>query len=206
MTPEPSAEVPPPGRFPRCGAAQWGYAADQVDALLAAVHARLAGPPPAGGPAATPARDPAEAGSRHVRTAVFDRARGGYRPGAVDEALDAAEDALAALERDLFLGAHGAEAWHQYLDGLAALLRGRLERPRTRRFRRPSRARARGYSAAHVDVLCERLAEHLEGGETLEPSALRRAVFPSAHGERGYEEQQVDAFLDRAVELLLALR
>ena len=61
-------------------------------------------------------------------------------------------------------------------------------------------------TAAHVDVLCERLAARLDGTAELSPSAVRHAVFPSAHGERGYEEHQVDAFLDRAVQLLLASR
>ncbi|MFC6257260.1 DivIVA domain-containing protein, partial [Kocuria oceani] len=60
--------------------------------------------------------------------------------------------------------------------------------------------------AAHVDVLCERLGARLTDSGPLDPAELRGAVFPPAHGERSYEEQQVDAFLDRAVQLLLALR
>lgn len=184
-------------RMPRCPEKVRGYDMAQVDAFLAAVDEALAGALP--GPAER------TVGSAEVRSAVFSGVRGGYRPEAVDEMLDAAEDALAAAERERFLRAHGPAAWQQRADELAALLRGRLDRPRTERFRCPSRPRAQGYSAAHVDVLCERLAARLEGTGALAAAELRRAVFPPAQGERSYEEQQVDAFLDRAVQLLLTL-
>lgn len=144
--------------------------------------------------------------SAAVRAAVFDAVPGGYRTGPVDEALARAEEELAALERTECVLAHGAAAWRARTEQLAAVLRGRLGRPRTQRFRRPARVRTRGYSAAHVDVLCERVAERLATGTGPDAAAVREAVFPPAHGERAYEEQQVDAFLDRVVEYLLAVR
>lgn len=199
MSPESTGALPPAARIPRCPERVLGYDVAEVDAFLAAVH----GAPGSPGSGADPGEGPVD--SAQVRRAVFPGARGGYRPEAVDELLDAAEDALAAAERAQFLRAHGPVAWQEHLDELTRLLRGRLERPRTQRFRRPSRARARGYSAAHVDVLCERLGARLDGTGPLEPAALRRAVFPPAQGERSYEEHQVDACLDRAVQLLLAL-
>ncbi len=200
MPPERPGAPPATSRIPRCAEAERGYDVAQVDDFLAAVHAALQDAPPGPGP---------EYGSgvvlsTQVRAAVFAGARGGYRPEAVDELLDAVEESLAAAERERCLRARGPEAWQEHLDALTRLLRNRLDRPRTQRFRRPSRPRAQGYSAAHVDVLCERLGARLEGAAPLEPAELRRAVFPPAQGERSYEEQQVDAFLDRAVQLLLA--
>ncbi len=191
--------LPPATRIPRCARTELGYDVPQVDEFLAAVHAALECGPEA-------AVRPGTLGSTQVRAAVFAGTRGGYRPAAVDELLDEAEDALAAAERARCLRERGPQAWQEHLDTLTRSLRHRLERPRTRRFRHPSRARALGYSAAHVDVLCERLEARLGGTAPLEPAEVRRAVFPPAHGERGYEEHQVDAFLDRAVQLLLALR
>lgn len=202
MPSESPAARRPPARVPRCAPAERGYDVAQVDRFLAAVHAALENAP--GGPG--PAGRSADLLSTQVRATVFAGARGGYRPEAVDALLDAAEDALAAAERERCLRAAGAEAWQEHLDALTRLLRNRLDRPRTRRFRRPSRPRAQGYSAAHVDVLCERLGARLAGTARLEPAELRGAVFPPAQGERSYEEQQVDAFLDRAVQLLLAVR
>ncbi|MFI7744658.1 DivIVA domain-containing protein [Kocuria rhizosphaericola] len=200
MPSESPAARKPTARIPRCAQAERGYDVAQVDEFLAAVHAALASAPHEPG-------DPARGlNSTQVRATVFAGARGGYRPEAVDALLDAAEDALAAAERERCLRARGPEAWQEHLDDLTRLLRNRLDRARTQRFRRPSRPRAPGYSAAHVDVLCERLGSRLEGAAPLEPAELRRAVFPPAQGERSYEEQQVDAFLDRAVQLLLASR
>ncbi|MEX5255738.1 DivIVA domain-containing protein [Kocuria arenosa] len=202
MTPERPGAPPATACIPRCAEAERGYDVAQVDDFLAAVHAALQDAPHGPGP---------EYGSgtvlsTQVRAAVFAGARGGYRPEAVDEVLDAAEESLAAAERERCLRARGPDAWQQHLDALTRLLRNRLDRPRTQRFRRPSRPRAQGYSAAHVDVLCERLGARLTDAAPLEPAELRRAVFPPAQGERSYEEQQVDAFLDRAVQLLLASR
>ncbi|MFE7632208.1 hypothetical protein [Kocuria sp. NPDC057446] len=201
-----SADRPGPrpatARIPRCPPSERGYDVAQVDDFLAAVQAALrnsrsgAGAEPGG----------AAVLSTEVRGAAFSGARGGYRPAAVDELLEAAEESLAAAEREQCLRERGPEAWQEHLDALTRLLRNRLDRPRTQRFRRPSRPRAPGYSAAHVDVLCERLRDRLEGTAPLEPRELRRAVFPLVHGERSYEEHQVDAFLDRAVQLLLASR
>jgi DivIVA domain-containing protein len=202
MPPDRPGARPATARIPRCAEAERGYDVVQVDELLAAVRAALQDAPPGPGPAH---RSEAVL-STQVRAAVFADARGGYRPEAVDGLLDAAEDALAAAEREQCLRDRGPEAWQEHVDALARLLRNRLDRPRTQRFRRPSRPRAQGYSAAHVDVLCERLGARLEGAADLAPAELRRAVFPPAQGERSYEEQQVDAFLDRAVQLLLASR
>ncbi|GEO94729.1 DivIVA domain-containing protein [Kocuria turfanensis] len=200
MPAEHAAARIPASRIPRCAEGAWGYDVAEVDAFLARVRKTLEAPDPA------PGEGCALLLSTQVRAAVFSGARGGYRPEAVDEALDAAEDALAAAEREQVLRLRGPEVWRQHVDALTGLLRGRIERPRTQRFRHPGRSRGQGYSAAHVDVLCERLGARLTDSAPLDPAELRGAVFPLAHGERSYEEQQVDAFLDRAVQLLLALR
>ncbi|KLU11189.1 DivIVA domain-containing protein [Kocuria sp. SM24M-10] len=200
MAAEHSAARFPVPRIPRSPEGAQGYDVAEVDAFLARVREALEGPGP------SPLEGRAPLLSTHVRATVFSGARGGYRPEAVDEVLDTAEDALAAAEREQVLCLRGPEAWQQHVEALTVLLRGRIERPRAQRFRHPRRSRAQGYSAAHVDVLCERLGARLTDSGPLDPAELRGAVFPPAHGERSYEEQQVDAFLDRAVQLLLALR
>lgn len=200
MPAEPPAAPRPAARLPRSAEGGQGYDPAQVDAFLGAVQEALETV------RSDRPRGPDVLLSTQVRSAVFTGVRGGYRTDAVDELLDAAEDALAAAEREQVLRGRGPLAWQEHLDALTRLLRGRIDRPRTQRFRHPPRSRVAGYSAAHVDVLCERLGARLAGAGPLEPAALRGAVFPPAHGERAYEEQQVDAFVDRAVQLLLALR
>ncbi|RKQ33369.1 DivIVA domain-containing protein [Kocuria tytonis] len=145
-------------------------------------------------------------GSRQVRERVFDRVQGGYDPVAVDLHLDEVEDDLFAREHRAFVAEHGVQRWNEHVELLGQLLLGRLNRPRSERFRRPAKHRTVGYSAADVDVLCDRLMEQLRDAPDVDPRLLRTAVFRPAQGQRCYEEQQVDAFLDRAVEFILAVR
>ena len=46
---------------------------------------------------------------------------------------------------------------------------------------------------------------YLEQDKPLSVDSVRRAVFRPAVGRDGYEEAQVDAFLDRVVELMAAI-
>ncbi|OOL28068.1 cell division protein DivIVA, partial [Rhodococcus rhodochrous] len=79
-------------------------------------------------------------------------------------------------------------------------------------FRRPSRADAVSYDVDQVDALVDRLRVTLAGAEdSTDPGAeggltaddVRRASFGEAEGAAGYEEGQVDAYLDAAVDVLL---
>ena len=80
-----------------------------------------------------------------------------------------------------------------------------MHRPDGERFRRPSRNKARSYNIADVDRLCHELVAYLEQDKPLSVDSVRRAVFRPAAGKDGYEEAQVDAFLDRVVELMAAI-
>lgn len=196
-------EVPLPGgagdRFTRVEGERWGYDPAEVDDFLDRVDAVLA--TTTGDPASTPG-----VGSRQVRERVFDRVQGGYDPAPVDTRLDELEDRLADHEREAFIREHGPERWEEHLELLGRTLLGRLNRPHGERFRQPSQRKQLGYSVADVDVLCDRITEHFRSDDALDPSMVRTAVFRQARGNRCYEEQQVDAFLDRVVELILALR
>lgn len=185
--------------FQRVEEEHWGYDPAEVDDFLERVAAVLK---------ATSEQEGAAPGvaSREVRERVFDRVLGGYAPAPVDARLDQLEDELADRERDAFVTEHGPERWEEHLELLGQTLLGRLNRPRGERFRRPSQRKQLGYSVADVDVLCDRITEHFRSDEALDPSIVRNAVFRQAQGQRCYEEQQVDAFLDRVVELILALR
>ena len=77
--------------------------------------------------------------------------------------------------------------------------------PTAQRFRRPAKAKARSYNTTDVDDLCHDLIGYLEEDKPLSVDNVRRAVFRPAVGKDGYEENQVDAFLDRVVELMAAI-
>ena len=124
---------------------------------------------------------------------------------AVDAAMDRIEDEFVLREKELLIAAEGEKAWMMNIGKTAAVLRARLHRPDTERFRRPSKRNAPSYNVEDVDVLCRELLVYIEENGELSVDVVRRAVFATEKGVDGYEESQVDAFLDRVVELMAAI-
>ena len=181
--------------FARVGRRDLGYDIRQVDRFLTKARGYFNAEDPDGDPVT----------SSDVRAMSFDPARGGYDPQAVDAALDRLEDVFAQQERDRLVAAQGEEAWLVQIGRMSAVLRGRLRRPAGERFRRPGSKRAPSYNTADVDDLCDELLGYFEQDQPLSVDVVRRAVFREAVGPEGYEETQVDAFLDRVVELMAAI-
>ncbi|MDO4821824.1 MAG: DivIVA domain-containing protein [Rothia sp. (in: high G+C Gram-positive bacteria)] len=184
------------GEFRRAGAREKGYSVSAVDSFftrLADDYELILSGAELGKDVHT---------SRTVRGAVFESEKGGYAPDDVDAALDKVEDRFCELERHLYVQRYGQLAWDQAVEELRELLLGRLERPAGQRFRRPAKRLTKGYFTKEVDTLCERLLSHLKGADALTPADIRAAAFSPATGNLSYEETQVDAFLDRAIEYL----
>jgi DivIVA domain-containing protein len=137
--------------------------------------------------------------SAEIRRAEFDLARGGYQIRAVDKAIERLEDAFVAREIQRERNLIGTANLNLRMLEIRAALDGRLGRRSNRRFSRVSWP-LRGYNRAQVDTLCEFLSAHLEGKGPFDLMQARNAIFKPARG--GYVEGQVDAFIDRAVELL----
>jgi DivIVA domain-containing protein len=181
--------------FERVGRRELGYNVRQVDQFLARAREHFNSHEADGG----------RITSRDVRAMTFQPARGGYDPGAVDAALDRLEDVFAQRERDALIDAEGEDAWLGQIGRVSAVLRARLHRNPGERFRRSTKRNAPSYNVDDVDALCGELLGYLEKDQPLSVDVVRRAVFREAKGEEGYEEAQVDAFLDRAVELMAAI-
>jgi DivIVA domain-containing protein len=178
--------------FPSAGFMRRGYQIGQVEAFFAEARAAYE----------RPMLDDQALSSLDVRRAAFDIKRGGYKIVAVDSALDRLELAFASRAREQFVRAYGQEAWMNRLAESAQALYPRLRRPRGERFRAPVGSR-HGYDAREVDALTERLIAFFDKGEPLAPEDLRTAVF-RRKGKRGaYDERTVDAFIARAVDILL---
>lgn len=178
--------------FERVGAEEIGYEPSHVDAFLTRARAAYEGQ--------------GDLTVEEVRQARFATVNGGYATDQVDDALDRLEDALAESERESFVAERGDEDWSALLTERTAELLGRADRAPGERFRRPSRADAQSYDADQVDEFCDRLAAALrtpEGEVGLDADDVRRAAFAAAEGRKGYEEAQVDAYLDAAVDVLL---
>jgi len=138
-----------------------------------------------------------------VRRVGFGLVRGGYITSAVDAALDRLEQAFIARARAEFVGRHGQKAWMNRLGERASTLYGRLGRPEGDRFAPPRRGH--GYEPADVDALCRRLVAYFDNGVPLTAAEVRVATFRARRGKNAYDEDSVDAFLARAVDVLLGV-
>ncbi|GAB3187892.1 DivIVA domain-containing protein [Nesterenkonia suensis] len=168
-----------------------GYDRDEVDEFMA--RARVAYDSGTGMPLV------------EIREVSFSMGSGGYDPAEVDGALDRLEDAFAAAERDRYIAQHGEDAWYELLADRAAPLRVRLERPDGKRFREPAHSSAVGYRKEQVDELCRALEQYLDGENPMSVDEVRTIVFAGVHGSDGYDEAQVDAFLDRMTEIMASV-
>lgn len=144
-----------------------------------------------------------EMDAEDVRTVAFELSRGGYDPTAVDAALDRLEGAFVQRRRADFIAAHGQDAWMEHVAQRATTLYPRLVRPAGERFAPPKRGR--GYHTEDVDKMLDSLVDYFDAGGALTAAQLRHATFSTARKSRAYAEGPVDAFLDRAVDVLLAV-
>lgn len=180
------------GMFRTVSRLRSGYATDEVDEFFdlarRAYEDQLAEP----------------LSGRDVRAMAFEIVRGGYSTGAVDAALDRLEAAFVARNRQEFVAARGQQAWMEQLADGARTLYGRLTRPDGEKFA-PARRAEPGYEPTDVDALCHRLVAYFDRGEPLTAREVRSATFRRRGGAKGYAEGPVDAFCDRAVEVLLGV-
>lgn len=137
-----------------------------------------------------------------VRFAAFDMKRGGYVTKEVDAALDRLENAFVKRERANMVAQQGQDSWNRYLADRATTLYPRMLRPDGERFEHPS---GKGYNAAEVDAFVDMLAAYFDEGQPITAKDVRRVTFNIARGKKAYKEGVVDAYLARAVEILLAV-
>ncbi len=141
--------------------------------------------------------------AEQVRMATFRLKRGGYKIAAIDAALNRLEAAFVHRERADHIAVNGEAAWFQKVAERATTLYGRMLRPRGERFAHPKGEP--GYDAAEVDIVVDRLEAFFNQGREIRPDDVRLAVFKPARGKKAYAEGPVDAYLGRAVEILLAV-
>lgn len=180
------------GMFRTVSGLRSGYDPDEVDEFFE--HARLL----------YEQGVPGTVSGKDVRDVAFDLVRRGYVTSAVDAALDRLEAAFVARERAEFVAEHGQQAWMDRLGERARTLYGRLSRPDGDRFA-PPEGRHVGYEPADVDAVCHRLVAFFDQGAPLTAAEVRAATFRRRKGADAYGQHAVDAFMGRAVEVLLGV-
>jgi DivIVA domain-containing protein len=138
-----------------------------------------------------------------VRAIAFSQVRNGYDEAQVDGALDRLDGAFARKERADFISQHGQQAWLDKVVDRATTLYDRMGRPDGAKFAPPAGG-PNGYDRVQVDAMLHRLADYFNNGAPLASSDIRHAVFTPVRGKRGYDMNSVDAYLDRALEVLVA--
>lgn len=141
--------------------------------------------------------------SNELRTKSFDLRNKGYDPRYVDAALDRLEDVFYAREREDFLKKNGYAAFKQKNDNLLQELKGRMERDKKERFKTRSFL-AHGYKISQVDAALDQITQVISRPGIVKPNQIRHLRFHSQRG--GYDEAQVDAFLDAVIDYLLATK
>lgn len=134
-----------------------------------------------------------------ARHATFSLVKGGYSIAAVDTAIDRLEDTFAQKELAKQRAELGDFALDDRLARFVESLQKRIDRPAGKRFSRASWP-LRGYAPKQVDAFCQNLERFLVAGATLTAADVRSELFRAKRG--GYAENQVDAFLDRAIEVI----
>ena len=177
--------------FPTTNVFRQGYDPQQVDAFFAEAREAYEG-----------AQLDGSFGSNDMRNAVFSLRRGGYDPEAVDGALVRLEEEFSKREREHFVAEYGKAKWDEMIGDRAVTLYPRLLRPNGQRFSHPEGAFALGYDSVAVDNLLMRLTNYFDNGAPLTAAEVRAAQFKRGRGKKAYREDQVDAYLARAVEIL----
>lgn len=177
--------------FPLAPSSEWGYDPAAVDPVIDIARHQFA----------NPASHVLDAST--LRTSQFGLVKGGYVIGAVDTALDRLDDAFAQQEANRILAKNGHEGARQVLDDLKTTLVARASRGHRKAFKRQPWW-LKGYSVRQVDNLIKGVAAAINSKASAETGltigALRTHTF--APKWAGYNEAQVDAFIDRTVQYL----
>ncbi len=179
--------------FPLAGKGQLGYQIEQVDQFLDRARQTYDQDQAASDPVT----------SAEIRHVAFPLKRKGYSARFVDAAMDRLEEVFYERERRTRMAEIGEDAWWAEVGQLLREVRGRLDRPRGKRFHVRG-IFASGYRRSQVDAFLDRISALFAGEDQLSTAEVRGVVFHSQW--RGYSEDQVDALLDAVIELLLATR
>lgn len=183
---------------------KWGYDPEQVDEFLEQAHARYES-------------DELNLTQKDIQNVSFDLTKGGYVISQVDGTLERLERAVVDKQTSYEISANGRVAWKAQTEDLFRQIAAHASRAEGERFA-AGRAKSPSYDRKQVDRLVDRivdkasleLGEALPGRDDIDEAALENVksstvantVFTQRKGKRGYDERQVDYFLNACVQLL----
>ncbi len=188
--------------IPRVGKRKWGYDPDQVDEFLEHAHALYDG-------------DGVQLTQRDIQNASFDLTRGGYVIAQVDATLARLERAVVDKQTAREISQHGRVTWKAQTEDLYHEVARHVGRAMGERFS-SGKPHVPSYDRKQVDKLADRIVdkcaaelgidgiskEDVKGFDKITAEAVANSVFTQRKGKKGYDERQVDYFLNSCVQLL----
>ncbi|MBT1161148.1 MULTISPECIES: DivIVA domain-containing protein [Bifidobacterium] len=189
----------------RASSRKLGYDTGQVDAFLNKAHALYDS-------------DGAGLTQQDIQNVSFDLAKGGYDIAQVDAALSRLERAVVDRQTATQIAEQGRVAWRAQTEQLYRRIDAHAQRSEGERFA-PGKKKQPSYDRKQVDSLINdavdkaaaelgvdgadrKLAEDLK---QVTAASVSNATFTQRKGPRGYDERQVDYFLNSCVQLLSRL-
>ncbi|WEV58566.1 DivIVA domain-containing protein [Bifidobacterium sp. ESL0728] len=184
------------------GKRKWGYDVDQVDDFLQRAHEMYD-------------RNDGELTQQDIQSAAFTFTKGGYVIAEVDAALARLEHAVVDKETARQIAGNGNVAWQARTQQLYSMISAHAKRSHKDRFIRGEKKRP-SYDVKQVDRLIDQIitksaddlgvrsmsSDEAKDLADLNSSTVANVIFTQRKGSRGYDERQVDYYLDACVQLL----
>ena len=192
----------------RVGKRKKGYDVHQVDAFLEQAHALYEA-------------DGIQLHRSDIQDASFDIVKGGYAIPQVDAALERLEQAVTDKQTQYDIAQLGRVAWKAQTEAQFQELDRHAQRTEGQRFA-PAQPKTPSYDRKQVDRLIDRVLAKAEAelerisagssgrqGPEADPTLTSQYVedvsFTQRKGKHGYDERQVDYYLNACVNLLASL-
>ena len=189
----------------RAGKRKWGYDPAQVDAFLERAHALYDS-------------EGMNLTQHDIQNVSFDLRKNGYVIAQVDAALGRLERAVVDKQTTWEIAQHGRVTWKAKTEKLYHEVQNHAERNERERFKSGA-PKQPSYDKKQVDRLVDQIVDKAAAalgvdGVTeddvrsladLNADTVNNVSFTQRKGKRGYDERQVDYFLNACVQLLSRL-
>lgn len=189
----------------RAGKRKWGYDPAQVDAFLERAHALYDS-------------EGMNLTQHDIQNVSFDLRKNGYVIAQVDAALGRLERAVVDKQTTWEIAQHGRVTWKAKTEKLYHEVQNHAERNERERFKSGAPKQS-SYDKKQVDRLVDQIVDKAAAalgvdGVTeddvrsladLNADTVNNVIFTQRKGKRGYDERQVDYFLNACVQLLSRL-
>lgn len=189
----------------RAGKRKWGYDPAQVDAFLERAHALYDS-------------EGMNLTQHDIQNVSFDLRKNGYVIAQVDAALGRLERAVVDKQTTWEIAQHGRVTWKAKTEKLYHEVQNHAERNERERFKSGA-PKQPSYDKKQVDRLVDQIVDKAAAalgvdGVTeddvrsladLNANTVNNVIFTQRKGKKGYDERQVDYFLNSCVQLLSRL-